>query len=44
MTSRVAMALMHGLLLQRVAFGLDDVDGLTAELHTLLRNSGLGPA
>ncbi|MFC1420909.1 TetR/AcrR family transcriptional regulator [Streptacidiphilus cavernicola] len=38
--ARLVMALAHGVILQRVAFGLDDVDGITREVHALLSATG----
>ena len=34
--ARVIMALLHGFMLQRAAFGLDDVDGFLAAVKVLL--------
>ncbi|WP_179429956.1 TetR/AcrR family transcriptional regulator [Spelaeicoccus albus] len=39
--SRVVMALLHGFILQRVAFGLEDLDGIRDDAMTILRGAGL---
>jgi AcrR family transcriptional regulator len=46
--ARVVMALLHGFVLQRVAFGLDDTAGFVHDVQVLFREAGLlappGPA
>jgi len=34
------MALLHGFILQRVAFGLDDLDDLRDDATAILRDTG----
>lgn len=38
--SRVVMALLHGFILQRVAFGLEDLDGVRDDARAILRDTG----
>jgi AcrR family transcriptional regulator len=45
--ARVVMALLHGFILQRTAFGLDDATGFADDIRAVLRDAGLltsGPA
>lgn len=43
--TRVIMALLHGFVLQRTAFGLDDVEGFTRDIRAILTDAGtLDPA
>lgn len=35
------MALLHGFVLQRVAFGLDDTDGFTRDVRAVLTDAGV---
>jgi AcrR family transcriptional regulator len=39
--TRVVMALLHGFVLQRVAFGLDDTDGFVRDAQALLVDAGI---
>jgi hypothetical protein len=39
--TRVVMALLHGFILQRTAFGLDDTAGFTHDARTLLSDAGI---
>ena len=39
--TRVVMALLHGFALQRVAFGLDDMDGFTEDVQAVLTGAGI---
>ncbi|WP_354568850.1 hypothetical protein [Glaciihabitans sp. UYNi722] len=39
-TARVVMALVHGFLLQKVAFGLDDVSGFGDDVRAVLGGTG----
>ncbi|MHA6765504.1 TetR/AcrR family transcriptional regulator [Streptacidiphilus sp. PAMC 29251] len=39
--TRVVMALLHGFVLQRVAFGLDDTDGFTRDVRAVLTDAGI---
>jgi AcrR family transcriptional regulator len=41
-TTRVVMALLHGFLLQRIAFGLDDCAGFVEDVRALLDDGGPG--
>jgi len=38
--SRVVMALLHGFILQRVAFGLQDLDGVRDDARAILQDAG----
>ncbi len=38
--SRVVMALLHGFILQRVAFGLEDLDGVRDDARAILQDAG----
>ena len=40
-SARVVMALLHGFVLQRTAFGLDDPVGFASDVRTVLRDAGL---
>jgi AcrR family transcriptional regulator len=40
-STRVVMALLHGFVLQRVAFGLDDTDGFTQDVRAVLADAGV---
>jgi len=42
--ARVVMALLHGFILQRVAFGLEDLDAFARDLRTLVADAGVLPA
>jgi AcrR family transcriptional regulator len=39
--TRVVMALLHGFVLQRVAFGLDDTDGFVEDVKAVLAGAGV---
>jgi AcrR family transcriptional regulator len=39
--TRVVMALLHGFVLQRVAFGLDDTEGFTNDVRAALADAGV---
>ncbi|QWF79330.1 TetR/AcrR family transcriptional regulator [Amycolatopsis sp. CA-230715] len=39
--SRVVMALLHGFVLQRVAFGLDDTEGFAEDVRAVLVGAGI---
>lgn len=39
--TRVVMALLHGFVLQRTAFGLDDAEGFTRDVRAILTDAGL---
>lgn len=39
--TRVVMALLHGFVLQRVAFGLDDTDGFAEDVQAVLAGAGI---
>ncbi len=39
--TRVVMALLHGFVLQRVAFGLDDTEAFTQDVRTVLADAGV---
>ena len=39
--SKVVMALLHGFVLQRVAFGLDDAEGFTQDVRAVLADAGI---
>jgi hypothetical protein len=39
--TRVVMALLHGFVLQRVAFGLDDTKGFTQDVRAALADAGV---
>jgi len=39
--TRVVMALLHGFVLQRVAFGLDDTEGFTRDVRAALADAGV---
>jgi AcrR family transcriptional regulator len=39
--TRVIMALLHGFVLQRTAFGLDDIEGFVQDMRTVLTDVGL---
>jgi AcrR family transcriptional regulator len=39
--TRVVMALLHGFVLQRVAFGLDDTEGFTHDVRAALADAGI---
>jgi hypothetical protein len=38
------MALLHGFVLQRVAFGLDDAEGFAQDVRAALADAGILPA
>ncbi|MFF4625505.1 hypothetical protein [Nonomuraea jabiensis] len=38
--ARIVMALLHGFVLQRVAFGLDDTDGFIQDVRVLFAGVG----
>lgn len=40
--TRVILALLHGFVLQRTAFGLDDAEGFTEDVRTVLTDPVLG--
>jgi hypothetical protein len=35
------MALLHGFVLQRVAFGLDDIEGFAQDVRAILTDAGV---
>jgi AcrR family transcriptional regulator len=39
--ARIVMALLHGFIVQRTAFGLDDAAGFTRDVRTLLSDAGV---
>jgi hypothetical protein len=39
--TRVVMALLHGFVLQRTAFGLDDAAGFTHDVRAILTDAGV---
>ncbi|MDI5964526.1 helix-turn-helix domain-containing protein [Streptomyces sp. SL13] len=39
--TRVVMALLHGFVLQRVAFGLDDIEGFAQDVRAILTDAGV---